>query len=86
MLDAQEAPAGTMEVEQWATFRDRKSKGTYRLWQTRTEFEYAVTDRWQLSLYANAYSVTAESDNSRASRNNFTAGPGDGDGLKPWRA
>lgn len=73
------SPRGAKEVEQWVTFREKKSQGTYQLWQTRTEFEYGVTDRWQLSLYANAYGVTAENNNSIASRNNFTAGPGDGD-------
>jgi hypothetical protein len=72
-------PAGEKEIEQQTTYRDKKSQGTYRLWQSRTEFEYGITDRWQVSLYANAYSVTAENNNSIASRNNFTAGPGDGD-------
>jgi hypothetical protein len=73
------SPAGSKEVEQQVTYRDKKSQGLYRLWQTRTEFEYGITDRWQVSLYANAYRVTAENNNSTASRNNFLVGPGDGD-------
>lgn len=72
-------PAGTFELEQQSTLRTKKSEGTYRLWQSRTELEYGITDRWQASFYVNAYSVTAENNNSIASRNNFTVGPGDGD-------
>ncbi len=72
-------PVGGRELEQQVTYRDKKSQGLYQLWQTRTEFEYGITDRWQISLYANAYQVTAENNNSTASRNNFTVGPGDGD-------
>ena len=71
-------PAGGKEVEQWVTYRDKKSQGKYSLWQYRTEFEYGITDRWQVSMYANAYSVTAENNNSTASRNDYTA-VGDGD-------
>ena len=72
-------PAGGKELEQQTTYSDGKSQGTYRLFQSRTEFEYGLTDRWQISLYANAYSVSAQNNNSFASRNNFTVGPGDGD-------
>jgi hypothetical protein len=75
---AETLPQGAKEVEQWLTFRTKRSQGTYRLTQSRTEFEYGMTDRWTLSLYANAYSVTAENNNSTASRNNYTA-VGDGD-------
>lgn len=75
---AETSPAGSKEVEQHLIYRDKKSQGTYRLWQSRTEFEYGVTDRWTVSLYANAYGVTAQNNNSTASRNNYTA-VGDGD-------
>lgn len=71
-------PKGEFEVEQWLTYRDQKSQGDYSLWQSRTEVEYGISDRWQVSLYANAYRVNAQNDNSIASRNNFTA-VGDGD-------
>jgi hypothetical protein len=76
---AETSPAGSKELEQQVTFRNKKSQGLYRLWQTRTEFEYGITDRWQVALYANAYRVTAENNNSTASRNNFAVGPGGGD-------
>ncbi len=71
-------PAKAMEVEQTTTLRTKKSEGTYRLWQSRTSIEYGLTDRWTMSLYLNNYSVTAENNNSAASRKNFTAS-GDGD-------
>lgn len=75
---AETLPKGGLEVEQWLTYRSKKSQGTYSLWQSRTEVEYGLTDRWTVSLYANAYRVTAENNNSIASRNNYTA-VGDGD-------
>lgn len=71
-------PANAIEVEQTTTLRTQKSEGTYRLWQSRTSIEYGVTNRWTVSLYLNNYSVTAENNNSAASRKNFTAA-GDGD-------
>lgn len=75
---AETLPAGAKEVEQWVTFRTKRSQGAYQLTQTRTEFEYGVTDRWTVSLYANAYSVKAQNNNSTASRNNYmTVGDGD---------
>ncbi|CAN5501393.1 hypothetical protein BH09PSE5_BH09PSE5_39380 [soil metagenome] len=71
-------PAGGKEIEQWVTMSEKKSQGLYKLWQTRTEFEYGITDRWQVSIYANAYKVTAQNNNSNASRADYTA-MGDGD-------
>ncbi len=75
---AETLPQGAKEVEQWVTYRTKRSQGTYNLAQTRTEFEYGVTDRWTVALYANAYSVVAQNNNSIASRNNYTV-VGDGD-------
>lgn len=76
---AETLPKGGLEGEQWLTYREGKSQGTYQLTESRTELEYGITDRWQISLYANAYSVKAENNNSQASRNDFTVGGGDGD-------
>ena len=75
---AETLPAKAVEVELWSTYRSKKSQGTYKLFQNRAEIEYGVTDRWTMSLYLNSYSVTAENNNSNASRNNYTA-IGDGD-------
>lgn len=71
-------PANALEAEVWSTYRTKKSQGTYKLLQNRAELEYGVTDRWTVSLYLNQYAVTAENNNSTASRNNYTA-VGDGD-------
>jgi hypothetical protein len=72
-------PKGVFEAEQGVTYREGKSQGTYKLWQTRSELEYGITDRWQLAGYINAYSVEAQNDNSQASRVAFTTSGGDGD-------
>ncbi len=72
-------PKGGVEFEQWITYREGKSQGTYGLTQTRTEIEYGITDRWQASLYLNAYSVNAHNNNSEKSRVDFTSSGGDGD-------
>jgi hypothetical protein len=75
---AETLPKGASEVEQRVTFSNSTSRGTYELWQSRTEFEYGVTDRWKVALNVNVYSVTAENNNSNASRVNFAV-TGDGD-------
>ncbi|HEY4972097.1 MAG TPA: DUF6662 family protein [Steroidobacteraceae bacterium] len=72
-------PRGVFEVEHAITYQANKSEGDYRLWQNRSEIEYGITDRWLAALYINTYSVTAQNDNSQASRRDFTSGGGDGD-------
>lgn len=44
-------PKGKFEVEQWSTTRFTKATGNFWLQENRTEFEYGVNDRFQLSLY-----------------------------------
>ncbi|MFL6658195.1 MAG: hypothetical protein ACJ8GW_09000 [Massilia sp.] len=75
---AETLPKGALEVEQWVTQRSGRSQGLYQLNQFRSELEYGISDRWTVSLYANAYRVNARDNNSVASRNNYTA-IGDGD-------
>jgi hypothetical protein len=75
---AETLPQGARELEQRVTVSQQRSQGTYRLTQSRTEFEYGVSNRWTVALYANAYAVTAQNNNSTASRNNYTP-VGDGD-------
>ena len=75
---AETLPANALEAELWTSYSAKKSQGTYKLFQNRAELEYGLTDRWTVSLYLNQYSVTAENNNSTASRNNYTA-IGDGD-------
>ena len=64
-------PKGTLELEQWVTFRRGKLRGDYLLGQYRTELEYGVTDRFQASVYWESYSVNAFGTNSSGE----TAGP-----------
>lgn len=52
-------PKGKLEIEQWSTTRyDKYPSGKFWLEENRTEFEYGVNDRLQLSLYAN-YNTTS---------------------------
>jgi hypothetical protein len=44
-------PKGKFEVEQWSTTRFTKATGDFWLQENRTEFEYGVNDRFQLSVY-----------------------------------
>jgi hypothetical protein len=45
-------PRGKFEMEQWSTTRLAKATGDFRLQENRTEFSYGLSDRLQLSLYA----------------------------------
>ena len=53
-------PQGTMEFEQWVTFRTQRTKGgsvqqqNFNQWELREELEYSVTERYSVSLYLNA--------------------------------
>jgi hypothetical protein len=47
-------PKGAMELEQWLVNKRGKASGEYLEWYSRTEFEYGVTDRFQLAAYLNA--------------------------------
>lgn len=56
-------PKGKFEVEQWATDNEGQAHGYYHGLNFRTEVEYGITDRLQLSLYQN-YSFLAAHSNS----------------------
>jgi hypothetical protein len=47
-------PKGAMEFEQWLVNKRGKASGEYLEWYSRTEFEYGVTNRFQLAAYINA--------------------------------
>jgi hypothetical protein len=66
------------ELSQRLTQRSKKSQGLYRLTQSKTEFEYGVSDQWTLAASLKTYRVKAQNNNSTASRSNYTA-VGDGD-------
>ena len=46
-------PAGASEIEQWATWRSGRPHESYRTLEGRTEYEYGVTNNFQISGYAN---------------------------------
>jgi hypothetical protein len=52
-------PKNKFELEQWSTTRFTKIGGTFWWQENRTEFSYGVTDRLQLSLYADYSSTSA---------------------------
>ena len=52
-------PKDKLEVEQWSTTRFTKATGSFWQQENRTEFEYGVSDRFQLSLYGDYFSTAA---------------------------
>ena len=54
---AEVLPKGASEVYQWFTQRSDKGQGTYRALDTKTEFEYGVTDRFQVSAELNLMAI-----------------------------
>lgn len=57
---AETLPKGEVEVKQWLTQRSNKGQGSYRAIDSKTEFEYGVTDRFQVNGEINAQSVRTE--------------------------
>jgi hypothetical protein len=55
-------PKGHGEFEQWVTARWEKEHGNYSVVDFREEFEYGVTDNFQLALYLNHHYVYAKDD------------------------
>jgi len=54
---AEVLPKGTGEIYQWFTQRSDKGAGKYRALDSKTEIEYGVTDRFQLSGELNMMSI-----------------------------
>src|SRR5438477_147091 len=55
-------PKGHGEFEQWITTRWEKEHGSYSVVDFREEFEYGVTDNFQLAIYLNHHYVHANHD------------------------
>lgn len=55
-------PGGHGEFEQWVTMRLQKEHGSYGVVDFREEFEYGLTDNFQLALYLNHHYVYANND------------------------
>ena len=47
---AEPLPKGAWDFEQWVTVRSDKGEGHYTAWDTKTEVEYGVTDRFATSF------------------------------------
>lgn len=50
---AETLPQGGLEFYQWVTYREGKGMGTYQAVDLKTELEYGITDRFQVSGYLN---------------------------------
>lgn len=53
-------PQGSGEFYQWVTQRNNKGSGHYRAVDTKTEVEYGVTDRFQVSAEVNGLAVKSQ--------------------------
>lgn len=53
-------PKGSGEFYQWVTQRNNKGSGHYRAVDTKTEIEYGVTDRFQVSAEVNGLAVKSQ--------------------------
>ena len=62
LYDRPLAPKGHGEFEQWITTRWEKEHGSYSVVDFREEFEYGVTDNFQLAIYLNHHYVHANDD------------------------
>lgn len=54
---AEVLPQGQLEFYQWFTQRADKGEGSYRALDTKTELEYGVTDRFQVSVELNGLGI-----------------------------
>jgi opacity protein-like surface antigen len=54
---AEVLPKGAWELDQSITYRSDKDVGSYSAWDTKTEIEYGVTDKFQVSPYIKAQSI-----------------------------
>lgn len=52
-------PKGTSELEQHVFLQQGQSQGEYSNWKFRTEYEYGVTDNYQVAVYLNSRYVHA---------------------------
>ena len=54
---AETMPAGAYEFDQQFTYRGDKGVGTYRAWDSKSEIEYGVTDKFNASAYVRAQAI-----------------------------
>nr|WP_240483804.1 DUF6662 family protein [Methylobacillus sp. MM3] len=54
---AETLPKGSWELDQTFTYRDDKGAGDYTAWDSKTEIEYGVTDRFTAAAYLKMQSI-----------------------------
>jgi hypothetical protein len=54
---AETLPKGSWELDQTFTYRDDKGDGDYSAWDSKTEIEYGVTDRFTAAAYLKMQSI-----------------------------
>lgn len=57
---AETLPKGALEVYQWVTLRSGKGQGSYEAWDSKTEIEYGVSNRFSLAGYLKATNIDTE--------------------------
>jgi hypothetical protein len=57
---AEVIPEGAWEFDQTLTYRDDKKVGSYHAWDSKTEIEYGVTNKFNAGLYVQAQSVNTK--------------------------
>lgn len=57
---AEVLPEGAWEFDQTLTYRDDKKVGSYHAWDSKSEIEYGVTNKFNAGLYLRAQSVTTK--------------------------
>ena len=55
---AETLPKGAVEVYQWLTLRSSKGQGRYEAWDSKTEVEYGVSDRFSAFAAVKATDIT----------------------------
>jgi hypothetical protein len=54
---AETMPKGTFELDQQLTYRADKGVGSYHAWDSKTELEYGVTDKFEAAVYLKAQAI-----------------------------
>ena len=78
-------PEGHFEFEQWLTDKEGQAHGHFHHFDMRSEVEYGVTDKLQVSLYVN-YMYADVSGNSVQGKTEGMEIPYDHDSSKPYEA
>ena len=64
VYEATTSPKGTLEYEQWVTWKTHKQENTdYQSFDLRHELEYSISDNWMVALYLSDWSVESTDGN-----------------------